>query len=78
MLLSISKIWNNHQDNVWLDSEQNYQHSQNYLDSLTRDHDRLLHPKDLSSFLFHYEVSRRHQQRKIKKKNNETMEEGSE
>lgn len=60
MLLSISKIWGNHQDNVWMDdSGSPVSMPQNYLDAMSRDHDRFLHPKDLSSFLFQYEVARK-------------------
>ena len=63
MLLSISKIWGNHQDNQWMHDADAGSH--NYIEALARgDHDRFLHPKDLSSFLFQYEVTqhRRHQQ----------------
>ena len=31
----------------------------NYLDVLGRGKDKFLHPKDLSSFLFQYEISRK-------------------
>ena len=64
MLLSISKIWGNHQDNVWLE-----EHGATTAAAAAADEKghhqlqpRFLHPKDLSSFLFQYEI--RHQRYK--------------
>lgn len=73
MLLSISKIWGNHQDNVWMDdSGSPVNMPQNYLDAMSRDHDRFLHPKDLSSFLFQYEVARKRKKMASKQRQNST------
>ena len=67
MLLSISKIWGNHRGNIWLNDNGNNQLTLSDQDFIERispsrglNHDRFLHPKDLSTFLFQYEISRRH------------------
>jgi hypothetical protein len=66
MLLSILKIWGNHHDNNrWSESAL----KDDYLDRLIdhsggHDSDRFLHPKDLSTYLFQYEMARRHQRNK--------------
>ena len=80
MLLSISKIWGNHRGNIWLDDNAGNQLTLSDQDFIERispsrglSHDRFLHPKDLSTFLFQYEISRRHgghHQKKQPPKNN--------
>ena len=71
MLLSIAKIWGNHHDNIWLpEGEGSYPKltsdlSDHMITYGGHDSNRLLHPKDLSTFLFQYERARRHQ--KLKK-----------
>ena len=66
MLLSISKIWGNHQENVWIENQM--ADPDNYLEVFSRERNQYLHPKDLSSFLFQYEVARRQEEKKQKKK----------
>ena len=66
MLLSISKIWGNHRGNIWLnDNNQMTLSDQDFIERISPSrgrlsHDRFLHPKDLSTFLFQYEISQRH------------------
>ena len=75
MLLSISKIWGNHRNNVWLENHSmvmkgldRYRESNRDTDDDT-DKQRLLHPKDLSSILYQYEMAQsRHHRGHLHKK----------
>lgn len=62
MLLSISKIWGNHRNNVWLENQAMVMKGLDRYRESNRDADdndqRLLHPKDLSSILYQYEMAR--------------------
>ena len=58
MLLSISKIWGNHRNNVWLENQAMVMKGLDRYRENGDDNERLLHPKDLSSILFQYEMAR--------------------
>ncbi len=67
MLLSVVKIWGNHHDNDW----DNHLAAAEYYESafgVGGHNDRLMHPKDLSTYLFKYEITRRHHNTVIKPK----------
>ena len=67
MLLSISKIWGNHRENVWLENQALVMKGlDRYRDHSTDEDEKLLHPKDLSSILFQYEIARTRHHRKNK------------
>ena len=72
MLLSISKIWGNHRENVWIDNSGSFTLSNHdYIErispriDLERSH-HFIHSKDLSTFLFQYEMNNRKKQLKKK------------
>ena len=72
MLLSISKIWGNHRENVWIDDSGSFTLSNHdYIErispriDLERSH-HFIHSKDLSTFLFQYEMNNRKKQLKKK------------
>ena len=74
MLLSISKIWGNHRNNVWLENHSMVmkgldRYRESNRDTDDTDKQRLLHPKDLSSILYQYEMARsRHHRGHLHKK----------